>query len=92
MKPANPHHVILESLSLGEWLAPHEIELQLKLSGVHISSAAVSSRMRDLRKPQYGRHKLVKRMRPGTGYFEYTIVTSRREGRISEQSVIYEAV
>lgn len=79
MKAPNPYPVIVSALTDGRWLAPHEIELQLKLSGVHISSAAVSSRMRDLRKPQYGRHSLVKRKRPGTGYFEYCIVTEQEK-------------
>jgi hypothetical protein len=74
MNPSNPHHVIHDLLCRGIWYAPHEVQLQLRLLGCHVSSEATTARMRDLRKPQYGRHKLVKRMRPGTGYFEYCIV------------------
>lgn len=73
MKSVNPHHVIRDLLCREVWYAPHEVQLQLRLLGCHVSPEATTARMRDLRKPQYGRNKLVKRMRPGTGYFEYRI-------------------
>jgi hypothetical protein len=55
----------------GKWLAPHEIWEALKRSGIHISAEATTARIRDLRKPQFGAHKVVKR-RTKT-YFEYSI-------------------
>ncbi len=70
------HQVVLAALSEGVWMAPHEVELELKLNGIFISSAAVSSRMRDVKKPQYGRHCLAKRKRQGTEYFEYMVISA----------------
>ena len=68
------HQVVLQSLNKGRWLAPHELELELKLHGIYIFPTAVTSRARDLRKPRYGRHCLIKRKRKGTDYYEYRIV------------------
>jgi hypothetical protein len=79
MKPVNPYPVIYQLLNRGVWYAPHEVHLQLKLVGCHISADSTSSRMRDLRKPKYGRHKLVKRPRNGTKYFEYSIITEQQQ-------------
>lgn len=73
MKKPDPYKAIYELLSRGVWYAPHEVQLQLRLLGCHVSPEATTARMRDLRKPQYGAYKLVKRPRSGTGYFEYTI-------------------
>jgi hypothetical protein len=73
------HEVVLQSLIRGRWLAPHEVEMQLKLHGIHISPTAVTSRMRDVKKSQYGAHPLVKRIRPGTTYYEYTIPTNQQQ-------------
>lgn len=79
MKKPDPYKAIYELLSRGVYYAPHEVQLQLRLLGCHVSPEATTARMRDLRKPQYGQHKLVKRTRPGTGYFEYTIPTSSQQ-------------
>ncbi len=70
------HEVVLKSLSRGLWLAPHEVEMELKCHGIYISPTAVTSRMRDVKKPQYGCHHLMKRKRKGTDYYEYRIVTA----------------
>ena len=67
------HQVVLQCLSRGLWLAPHEIELELKLHGIYIAPQAVTARMRDVKKARYGSHCLVKRRRKGTEYFEYRI-------------------
>jgi hypothetical protein len=72
-KPVDPYPVILNLLNRGIWYAPHEVRLQLQLVGCHVSPEATTARMRDLRKPQYGRHCLVKRRRQGTDYFEYRV-------------------
>jgi hypothetical protein len=55
----------------GKWLAPHEIWEALKRSGIHISAEATTARIRDLSKPQFGAHRVLKR-RTKT-YFEYSI-------------------
>lgn len=75
----SPHAVILHLLSRNVYYAPHEVQLQLTLCGCHVSPEATTARMRDLRKPQYGRHNLVKRVRKGTGYFEYCISNQQQE-------------
>jgi hypothetical protein len=65
--------VILDYLRRGEWCAPHEVGMQLRLQGVHCAAEAVTARMRDLRKVRFGGHYLVKRYRTGTDYFEYRV-------------------
>ena len=72
-KFVSPYPVILGLLSRGECYAPHEVQLQLRLVGCHVSPEATTARMRDLRKVEYGRHDLKKRKRLGTDYFEYWI-------------------
>jgi len=77
MKPVAPHPVILGLLSRGVAYAPHEVQLQLRLVGCHVSPEATTARMRDLRKQAYGRHELRKRKRAGTDYYEYWIVQTK---------------
>lgn len=79
MKPANPYPVILNLLNRGIWYCPHEVQLQLRLLGCHVSPEATTARMRDLRKPQYGGHDLVKRRRAGTDYFEYSVAVKQEK-------------
>lgn len=69
--PIDPHPIILNLLSGGVWYANHEIYLQLKLQGCHVSADAASARKRDLRKPRFGRWDIRKRRREGTEYYEY---------------------
>lgn len=77
MKKPDPYPAILNLLNRGVWYAPHEVNLQLRLLGCHVSAEATTARMRDLRKEQYGRHNLVKRRRTGTDYYEYCIVAEQ---------------
>lgn len=69
------HSAIYDLLSRGNWYAPHEIEMQLKLSGVYISGSAVTARVRDLRKVKFGDHDVVKRLRAGESYYEYRVIS-----------------
>lgn len=69
----NVQPVIYQLLSRGLWYAPHEVNMQLRLQGLHVSPEATTARMRDLRKVEYGAHCLKKRKREGTDYFEYRI-------------------
>lgn len=71
MKPT-VHSIILDLLSRGSWYAPFEVRLQLRLAGF-LDIEAVTARMRDLRKPQFGRHSVKKQRRAGTTYFEYRV-------------------
>lgn len=73
MKKPEPQPIIRELLSRGVWYAPHEIRLQLTLMGCHVSAEATTARVRDLRKLPFGRHKVVKRKRTGTDYYEYKV-------------------
>lgn len=76
MPVPSPYPIILRTLTQGTWHAPHEVLLILKLCGCHVSAEATTARMRDLRKAKHGRHILGKRIRKGTGYYEYRIITS----------------
>lgn len=69
----NPHPIIYQLLSKGLWYAPHEVNMQLRLQGCHVSPEATTARMRDLRKIEYGQHILRKRKRQGTDYYEYRV-------------------
>jgi hypothetical protein len=71
--PRTPQAIILDLLSGFYWYVPHEVNIQLRLQGCHVSAEATTARMRDLRKKKYGAHHLVKRIRKGTDYFEYRI-------------------
>jgi len=73
-RPIDPHPIILNLLSSGSWYAPHEIHLQLKLQGCHVSAEASGARMRDLRKAQFGGYIVKKQRRKGTEYFEYRVI------------------
>jgi hypothetical protein len=79
MKKTDPHKAIRELLNRGVWYAPHEVNLQLRLLGCHVSAEATTARMRDLRKSQYGGHDMVKRRRAGTDYYEYRIEISQEK-------------
>ena len=61
----------VRQLITGQSLAPHTLHELLKQRGVFISAESVTARLRDLRKPQYGRYD-VKKKRVGT-YYEYSI-------------------
>lgn len=65
--------IILEILSQGRWYAPHETYREIQLRGCDLSPDSSSARQRDLKKPKYGRHPVVKRRRAGTDYYEYQI-------------------
>lgn len=77
--PLTPQAVILDLLSKGTWYAPHEVNIQLRLQGCHVSAEATTARMRDLRKVDYGSHNLAKRRRAGTDYFEYRVVNEQNK-------------
>ena len=66
--------ILLDVLGRG-WYAPHELDLQLKLSGFYCSPTAITSRIRDLRKARYGGHSVVKRLRKDSGYYEYKVLS-----------------
>jgi hypothetical protein len=72
LKYENPYPIILNFLSEG-WHVPHEVSAELRRNKYAGSYDAVTARMRDLRKPRYGSHDLVKRRRAGTDYFEYRV-------------------
>lgn len=71
--------IICQILSRGLWYAPHEVSDELRRNGYAGSYDAVTSRMRDLRKPQYGRHYLKKQKRQGTTYYEYRIESQQEK-------------
>ena len=73
------HVIIRKLLSQGRWLAPHEVRGILWNHACPISPEATTARIRDLRKPQYGRLTVAKRRRPGTRYYEYSIPTNHQQ-------------
>lgn len=73
----SPYPIIRDLLSRGVWYAPHEVQLQLRLVGCHVSPEATTARMRDLRKKRYGDFKVAKQRRKGTDYYEYRIEEKR---------------
>lgn len=72
-------HAIIRTVLSGRWLAPHDIGQRLWNAGCPISPESVTARVRDLRKPQYGRHTVDKRRRKGTTYYEYSIPTNQQQ-------------
>lgn len=73
-KPIDPNPIILNLLSSGNWYAPHEVNMQLRLQGCHVSPEATTARMRDLRKAKFGGYILNKQKRIGTEYYEYRVI------------------
>lgn len=72
-------HQIIRNVLIGRWLAPHEVRSRLWERDFPISPEATTARMRDLRKLQFGGHNVIKRRRPGTRYYEYSIPTAKQE-------------
>lgn len=70
----NVHQAIYEMLTRGAWLAPHEVNLELRLRGIPCAAEATTARMRDLRKPRYGHYKVRKQRRAGETYYEYKVI------------------
>lgn len=62
-------------LSHGDWRTPYEIREQLIIQGFHtnLSDAAITARLRDLRKAQFGSYQVDKRIRKGTHSREYKV-------------------
>lgn len=66
--------VIRDLLSRGYAYTTYEVAGFLEITiGRRISESAVSARIRDLRKPQYGGYKVVSRPRHGCTAWEYQI-------------------
>ena len=59
-------------LSAGQWLTPWEMCEEIwRTKGIRVSDATITSRARDLRKPQYGSHNISIRKRTGSRAYEY---------------------
>ena len=77
--PPNPsafslNGYLLSLMSDGEWRTPYQMQKALEIStGLWHSDSAVTARIRDLRKPGYGAHNIVKRKREGSRSYEYRI-------------------
>lgn len=72
--------VIRDLLSRGYAYTTHEVAGFLEITiGRRISESAVSARIRDLRKPQYGGYKVDSRPRHGSSAWEYSIANRNQE-------------
>jgi hypothetical protein len=61
-------------LLAGKWLTPYDLQKEYhELTGVWMSDAGASARIRDLRKEKYGRYDVQKRRVPGKDYYEYSV-------------------
>jgi hypothetical protein len=72
---ANIREVIRELLSRGYAYSTYEVSGFLEITiGRRISESAVSARIRDLRKPQFGGYNVISHPRPGCSAWEYQIL------------------
>jgi hypothetical protein len=67
--------LVLEILSDGQWIMPFEIceKLWYRLQ-LRASDSSVTARLRDLRKPRFGKHSIELRKRAGSRAYEYRLV------------------
>lgn len=72
--------VIRDLLSRGHAYSTYEVAGFLEITiGRRISESAVSARIRDLRKPQFGGYKVISRPRQGCSAWEYSIAVEHRD-------------
>jgi len=67
------HGAVKQALSDGGWWTLTELREHLAAFGIVASEAGVSARIRDLRKPRFGSHNIV-RKRVGSGLFAYCLL------------------
>lgn len=66
---------VLDILSDGQWIMPFEICEKLRYSWkLRASDSSVTARLRDLRKAQFGGHRIELRKRAGSRAYEYRLV------------------
>lgn len=61
----------LRELLTKEWLTSFQVENELMFLGHNMTNSSVTARIRDLRKPQFGRHTVSRRW--GGKYWEYHV-------------------
>ena len=62
------------------WLTPQEIQAEILVRhNLMISDAAITARMRDLRKEKYGKHEVACRPRDGRRSYEYQLVSTNQQ-------------
>lgn len=72
--------VIRDLLSRGEPMTTYEVSTHLVfIMGKCFSESAISARIRDLRKPQFGGYKVDSRPRQGSSAWEYQILASQQD-------------
>ena len=54
----------------GKWITIPELQKRLK---TYAMSTTISARIRDLRKPEYGSHKVQRRPKKGSKLYEYKV-------------------
>ena len=65
---------VREILLTHEWLTPYELQkLVQQKTGEWHSDSAITARLRDLRKVEYGSHVIEKRRREGSKSYEYRL-------------------
>jgi hypothetical protein len=77
---AKTREVIRDVLSRGYAYSTYEIQGYLQITlGRMISESAVSARIRDLRKPQFGGYTVISRPRHGCTAWEYQILVNQQD-------------
>jgi len=77
---AKTREVIRDLLSRGHHYSNYEIQGYLQITlGRLISESAVSARVRDLCKPQFGGYTVISRKRHGVTAWEYMIPTANKD-------------
>lgn len=72
MPELNVREAIKDLLSNGHWYTANEIVGYLLITHKKLlADAAITARIRDLRKPQFGGHKVPSRPRQGSTAWEY---------------------
>ena len=67
---------LFEAEKRGRWLAAWEIQRWIKaLTGRRYSESGITARIRDLRKAQYGGHRIDERKRERCQSHEYRLIT-----------------
>jgi hypothetical protein len=72
--------VVRQVLSRGHFYTTYEVSGFIEITiGRRLSESAVSARIRDLRKPQFGGYNVISHPRPGCSAWEYQILANCKE-------------
>ena len=66
--------IVRDVLLTHDWISPYALQAAVEArTGAWHSDASISARLRELRRPEYGGHVIVKRKREGSRSYEYRL-------------------